>query len=153
MAVAVWSSIAAGLATVTLPEPVSASLYLPATVNLFGLLFALGGMAALASSFDGQRWRTIGILGVWYAFSMLLVIASRISDEWQWLEYFSFFHTYNPQTMVAHPEEACTFWEYQDNAIVGLGLGGHQLVLLGIGLACYVVGAIVFNRREIPAPL
>jgi len=153
LTIAVWCSIAVGLATVTLPDAISAALFIPPAVNLFALLFALGGMAALASSWDSQRWRTIGILGVWYAISMLMTIVSRISENWQWLENLSYFHAYNPQSMVARPEAAWSMWEYKEGAFVGLGFGGHQLVLLGIGVVCYALGAVIFNRREIPAPL
>jgi ABC-type transport system involved in multi-copper enzyme maturation permease subunit len=27
-----------------------------------------------------------------------------------------------------------------------------DLTLLGLGLACYVVAAVIFNRRDIPGP-
>ena len=33
------------------------------------------------------------------------------------------------------------------------GLGSYVVVLFAVGIACYVAGAVVFSRREIPAPL
>jgi hypothetical protein len=59
---------------------------------------------------------------------------------------------YEPQVMVARPDGAWSFVEYQDE-LIGLGSGGRQLVLLGLGLVSYLAGAVVFSRREIPAPL
>jgi hypothetical protein len=55
--------------------------------------------------------------------------------------------------MVALPEEAWSLVAYRDGSVVGLGLGGCQIVLVGLGLVSYAIGAIVFSRREIPAPL
>lgn len=31
--------------------------------------------------------------------------------------------------------------------------GGHVVVLFALGIACYVAGAAIFNRREISAPM
>jgi ABC-2 type transport system permease protein len=153
LASAAWCGTAVGLSRVTLPEPVSAARFIAPAVNLFSLMICLGGMSALASSWGSQRWRTVGLVGTWYVLSTLLTLAGRIADGWQWMGYASFLRAYKPQSMVARPDEAWSLWVYQDGSVVDLGLGGQQLLLLGLGLLCYATGAVIFSRREIPAPL
>jgi ABC-2 type transport system permease protein len=151
---AVWCGTATGIHTVdALSERVSATLFIPPAVNLFALMVCVGGISALASSWDSQRWRTVGLVGAWYAVTLLLEVVGQISDEWQWVSYLSFTTAYEPQAMVARPAEAWSLWTYNDGAVESLGSGGRQLVLLGLGLICYATGAVIFNRREIPAPL
>jgi hypothetical protein len=134
-------------------EHVSATLYIPPAVNLFGLMVCLGGMTSLVSSCDSVRWRTIGLMAGWYVLSMVLTVVSQIADRWHWLGNASFFSAYKPQSMVADPDGAWSLLAYRNGSIVGLGVGGQVVVLFALGIACYVAGAIVFNRREIPAPL
>ena len=153
LAAAAWCGIAMGLATTSLGEDVSAARFIPPTVNLFTRLICIGGVAALVSSWDSQRWRTVGLLGAWYVVSMILEIVSRMVDGWEWVKYFSFMTAYSPQQMAAYPGEAWNLLAYHDGSVVGIGLGGQQLVLLAIGLLRYVAGAVIFNRREIPAPI
>jgi ABC-2 type transport system permease protein len=153
LAIAAWCGTAMGVGTVSMPDQVSMAVFVAPAVNLFGLMVCLGGMSALASSWDSQRWRTIGLMGAWYALAVLLKVVGRVAEGWQWANYASFLSAYEPQAMAARPAEAWAVFAYQDGAVVGLGLGGQQLVLLGLGLVCYAAGAIIFNRREIPAPL
>jgi hypothetical protein len=142
-----------GLATVELPERVPASVFIPPAVNLFGLMVCLGGMSACVSSWDSQRWRTVGIVAAWYVFSTVLEIVGRMTNGWHWLTWLSLLSGYSPQLMVAQPAEAWSIWIYRDGGIAGLGLGGQQLALVGLGMLCYLAGAVIFSRREIPAPL
>ena len=153
LAGAVWCGTAIGVATVPLPGHVSATLFIPPAINLFGLMVCMGGMSALASSWGSQRWRTVGLVGAWYVLSTLLTVAGQAAEGWEWVGYLSFMSAFKTQSMVARPTEAWSVFANQDGAITGLGLGGLQLVLLGLGLLCYIAGAVIFNRREIPAPL
>jgi ABC-2 type transport system permease protein len=153
LAIAVWCGTALGLHSGKLYEHVSAALYVPPTINLFALMVCLGGMTALVSSFDSVRWRTIGLMAGWYVFSTVLTVVSQIAAGWKWLGNLSFVTAYNPQSMVARPNEVWLLLAHQNSSIAGLGLGGQVVVLFAIGIACYVAGAVVFSRREIPAPL
>lgn len=153
LAVAVWCGTALGLHAGQLYEHVSPALYIPPAVNLFGLMVCLGGMAALVSAFDSVRWRTIGLMAGWYVLSTVLAVVSQVSEQWKWLGKASFLSAYKPQTMVALPHEAWSLLAYRNESVVGLGTGGQVVVLFALGIACYVAGAVVFNRREIPAPL
>jgi ABC-2 type transport system permease protein len=153
LAIAVWCGTALGLRGGQLYEHVPAALYISPSINLFALMVCLGGMAALVSSFDSIRWRTIGLMAGWYVISTVLLVISQIADRWKWLGNFSFLSAYKPQSMVAQPDEAWSLLGHQNGAITGIGLGGQVVVLFALGIACYVAGAVVFSRREIPAPL
>lgn len=153
LAAAVWGGLVAGLATVSLDEPVAASLFVPPAINLFAQTACLAAVAALFSSFDSQRWRTVGLMGGFFALSMVLLIASRASEKTGWLACLSILTPYKPQTMVAEPAEAWSLLAHENGAVVGLGSGACQLVFLVVGLGCYAIGAMIFNRRELPAPL
>jgi ABC-2 type transport system permease protein len=153
LAIAVWCGTALGLRAGQLYEHVSAALYIPPTINLFALMICLGGMTALISACDNVRWRTIGLMAGWYVLSTVLAVVSQIADRWNWLGNVSFLTAYKPQSMVASPDAAWSLLTYRNGSIAGLGIGGQVVVLFGLGVACYVAGAIVFNHREIPAPL
>jgi ABC-2 type transport system permease protein len=150
---ATWLGVTIALGTVPLYEKVSAALFLPPASNLFCRMVCIGGVAALVSSWGSQRWRTVGIIVAWYVLSNVLEIVGHAVAGWEWVRYGSFMCAYEPQTMVAHPEAAWSLWTSKDGAIAGLGSGGMQLVLVGLGVLCYIIGAVIFHRREIPAPL
>lgn len=153
LASAAWCGTAVGLATAATPQDVPATRFIPLAVNLFGLMVCLGGMSALASSWESQRWRTVGLMGAWYVGSTILKVVGRMSDGWRWVGHASFMSAFEPQAMAARPAEAWSMLAYRDGAVVGLGLGGQQLVLLGLGLISYAAGAVIFSRRQLPAPL
>lgn len=153
LAFAVWGGTLIGLATVTLPDEVSAARFVAPSVNLFAMTLCVAGMSALASSWESQRWKTVGLMGAWYVLSTVFKVVGRMADGWGWMGYLSFLSAFEPQLLVARPQEAWALFEYEKGAFVGLGMGGQQLVLIGLGLACYVAGAVVFSRRELPAPI
>jgi beta-exotoxin I transport system permease protein len=153
LASAVWCGTAIGLGMSPLYKDVSATLYLPPAVNLFGLMICLGGVSALVSSCDSQRWRTIGVIAAWYVVSTVLTVIGHIAERWHWLGYASIMSAYRPQNMVARSGEAWSLLLYKNGSLAGIGLGGQVIVLFVIGILCYVAGAFIFNRREIPAPL
>jgi hypothetical protein len=153
LALAVWCGTALGLHTGQLYEHLSATLYIAPTLSLFALMVCIGGMSALISSCDSLRWRTIGLMSSWYVFSTVLAVIGQVADRLKWLSNASFLSAYKPQSMVALPDEAWSLLARQNGAVTGLGLGGQVVVLFALGIACYVAGAIIFSRREIPAPL
>ncbi len=152
LALAVWCGTIAGMRSTAVYEQVSATRYIAPTLNLFGLMVCVGGMSALASSWDSQRWRTIGLVAGWYVISAALAILGQISDRWSWVGYMSFLSAFKPQKMVAQSNAAWSLLSHTADH-TGIGLGGMQLVLVAIGLACYAVGEVIFSRREIPAPI
>jgi ABC-2 type transport system permease protein len=138
---AVWCGMAVGIRLLVRAEHVSAAMYIPPTMNMFGLGFALAGVTAAVSSFDRYRWRTIGIMGGFYLISLVLKLVGRMAPDWEAVGYASVFWTFEPQRLVGADGET---WQT---------LAEYNAPLLLVGLAAYVVGAIAFSRRDLPAPL
>jgi ABC-2 type transport system permease protein len=153
LAVGAWCGTAIGLRLSTMYAGVPAGLYAAPAINLFGLMMCVGGIAAFASSLDSQRWRTVGIATAVYVASIVFSVIGNISDRWNWVNYASFVSAYKPQTMVAAYENAWSLFAYRDGTVAGVGLGGLQVVLIALGVLFYALGAVIFCRREIPAPL
>ena len=84
--------------------------------------------------------------------AFILAVVGNIEERWNWVNYLTFMSAYKPQTMVAHPGDAWSILAYRDGS-VAVGLGAFPIVLIGLGVFFYVVGAVIFSRREIPAPL
>jgi len=116
-------------------------LFLPAAVNVFGLMVCMGGLAAGVSACDSYRWRTIGILCGFYVFSLLTKLVGRLSEAFSGIGYLSVFNAYEPQRLVGGGWQA---WQL---------LLQYDGVLIGVGLVGYLIGGIVFIRRDLPAPL
>lgn len=133
----VWSAIALG----PWAGKVDPTRFVPAALNVFGLMVCFAGITACVSAADSYRWRTIGILCGFYVFSLLAKLVGRLSGSLAWVGYLSVFNAYEPQRLVGNPAEA---WQR---------LVVYDGVLLGVGLAAYLLGAVIFAKRDLPAPL
>lgn len=109
--------------------------------NVFGLMVCVAGITAAVSAADNYRWRTIGILCGFYVFSLLAKLVGRMSQTFAWVGWLSILNAYEPQRLVGAVEESLP------------RLAAYDGILLGIGLAAYVVGGAIFRRRDLPAPL
>lgn len=127
--------------------------FLPAAVNLLAVGIFLAGATTLVSACDSYRWRTIAAVGGFYVLAVVLKIVARASDRFDALAYCSFFSAFEPQVLVAQPEGAWA-WRFV-NAQGQAAFGGlaYLTVLVGCGLAAYLAAAVVFARRDLPAPL
>lgn len=134
---AVWSAIAFG----PWAGKVDPARFVPAALNVFGLMVCMGGVSACVSAVDSYRWRTVGILCGFYVFSLLAKLVGRLSGTFAWVGYLSVFNCYEPQRLVGPAAES---WRL---------LATYDGVLLGVGVAAYVLGAVLFARRDLPAPL
>ncbi len=139
---ALWSGLAIGIALIVKDtDRVWPALYVSATFNVFALGFAVAGITTFVSSLDRYRWRTIGIMGGFYAIAIVLKVIARMAPGWQALGRLSIFWPFEPQRLVGNIAD---LWR---------PLVEYNLPLLLIGLICYIAGAIVFCRRDLPAPL
>jgi ABC-2 type transport system permease protein len=152
IALAAWHGTALGLALISLGEPVSANQFLPCILNLFSLSVFIAGLATLASSCDRYRWRTIGLVGAFYAVEMVVKVIGRVSPKMHWMTYFSFFSPFEPQILVADPRRTWSLWIFEDDTLLLGGLG-FNAILLGMALGCYLLAGAIFARRDLPAPL
>ena len=142
----------AGVTFIQLEEPVAIMSLLPAVLNLFALTTFLAGASTLVSSCDHSRGRTIGIMGSFYVFATVLKIVGRISERWHWLLYGSFFTAFEPARL-AMRGDAWQFISWSTDGSWQLGGLGFSGILLGLGAAGFVAGAVIFCRRDLPAPL
>lgn len=113
----------------------------PAAANVFGLMVCMSGIGACVSAADSHRWRTIGVMGGFYVFSIVTKLVGRLSNPLGWCGWLSIFNVYEPQRLVG---PAATSWRL---------LLAYDGVLLGVGLVGYAAGAWLFARRDLPAPL
>jgi len=149
LALSAWLGTWAGLATVTLEDPVTATAFWPAALNLFALALLLAGLSTLLSAGDRYRWRTIGIAVALLIVEIIVKMVGIMAPRLAWLLQLSFVTAYEPQRLVAaalsppFDDTGPAFWPLliQTNAL-----------LIGLGLACYAVAFVIFCRRDLPAP-
>ncbi len=141
-----------GLATVTLDQPAETRVFVPAALNLFAITVFLAGLSTVVSSGTNYRSRTIGIVGGIYAVSMVMKIVGRVVPHWEWLTYISFFTPFEPQLLVGDKARAWAWWVPSGDSFALGGLG-YASILIGLGLLFYGIAAVVFCRRDLPAPL
>jgi ABC-2 type transport system permease protein len=141
-----------------LSEKIKQRDFVPALVNLFSLGVFLAGLATFASSFDRYRWRTIGLVVGFYVVQLIFKVASLASDSLSWLAYCSVFTAYEPEALVSvainSPDETWAVLRFDaEGHFRRLGPLGYDLVLLGLGWAAYLASAVIFCKRDLPAPL
>jgi ABC-2 type transport system permease protein len=141
LAATLLAGVAVGIASGPWAGQVDPTLYIPAVLNVFGLMVCLSGLSACVSAFDVHRWRSIGIMCGFYVASLLTKLVGRMSGTFSWVGTLSVFELYEPQRLVSGTTEA---W---------LLLARYDAVLVGIGLVAYAIGAAAFARRDLPAPL
>ena len=137
---------------------VDAEDFVPGSVNLANLGICLAGIASLASSFDRYRWRTIGLVAGFYVVQTIFKITGMAISEVAWLKKASIFTAYEPQKFIATAvHDAANTWSLvlrdSQGTVWDLGPLGYNLILLGIGIGCYVAATVVFQKRDLPAPL
>jgi ABC-2 type transport system permease protein len=143
---------------VPMRDKVNAGDFLPGAVNLAALGCCLAGITTLVSACDRYRWRTIGLVVGFFVVQSVLKIAGMAIQEVAWLKKLTLFTAYEPQKFIATAvHDAANTWSLvvrdSAGAIIDAGPLGYNLILLGIGLGCYVAAAIVFQKRDLPAPL
>ena len=132
--------------------------FLPAVTNLFCLGFFIAGLACLMSSWDRYRWRTIGIVVGIYLVQMVFYIAGLASEQLSWLLHCTFFTAYEPELFVnillRSPEQ---LWDLVRFDAAGHyerpGPLGSHLLLLILGSCCFLSATLLFQRRDLPAPI
>lgn len=139
--VTLWLGVGVGLALVDLRDEPQWMLYLPSTLNLFALNVAVAGIVTMLSACQSERWKTIGCATGFYIVEVIIKIVSRTWPAGDWLQYFSFQSAYEPQLMAVRADQA---WSLSVS---------HNSILLGLGLVCYLAALVVFEKRDLPAPI
>lgn len=142
---------------VPMRDKVDPAVFWPGAFNLFCLGLAVAGVSTLASACDRYRWRTIGIVSSLYILSMVLKILGLAFDRFWWLKNLSLFTAYEPQRYISiairSPNDNWAFTRLAESGFVELGPLGYNGILLAVGALGYIAAAIVFHRRDLPAPL
>ncbi len=141
MATATGLGTWAGLELIPKMRDIDPCPYIGSAINLFCYAFFLGGATTLLSSADRSRARTVGLMSAFYIGSLLLKVVGKISSNFDWLLYGSFLTAYEPQKFVATPDQAWELALHYDTPLIVAGLG------------CYLAAAVIFTRRDLPAPL
>ena len=137
LALSVWGAVAWG----PWAGKVEPRRFLLPVGNVFGLMVCIAGITASVSAADTYRWRTIGTLCGFYVFSLLAKLVGRMSSAFAWVGYLSIFNAYEPQRLVGDPGVS---WG---------NLLAYDGILLGLAFIAYVIGGVIFCRRDLPAPL
>ncbi len=133
----IWTAVAFG----PWAGKVDPSLFTPAVLNVLGLMTCMAGLAGLVSAAGSHRSHAIGIMCGFYVVSLLAKLVGRMSDRFEAVGWLSVFNAFEPQRLVAGTAES--WWL----------LARYDAILVGIGLSAFVAGAIIFARRDLPAPL
>jgi ABC-2 type transport system permease protein len=151
----------AKLVDTPLSELVSPSLYIASTINLVALGIMVFSLSVFMSSWDLYRWRTIGLVIGIYILQFLLFVLSKSTPRTRFLMPLSFFGAYQPDWMVqaigseSMPMFALYRISKQANGFLGdfeIGPLGYTSILLALSCILYTLAAIIFHRRDLPAP-
>jgi ABC-2 type transport system permease protein len=140
LAACCWLGTWMGLVTVGI-QGVSSRVFVPGAANLFALTVFLAGVTTLFSSWETYRSRTIGLAGALFMISLIIKVVARMAPQLDWLLYFTFLAAYEPQVMIVRPDEAWAISLRYDGVLIGLGAVG------------YIGAAVIFCRRDLPAPV
>ncbi len=116
------------------------------------------GLSAAMSSWDRYRWRTIGIVVGFYIVETVIELTGMAVEGCGWMLNFTFFSAYEPVAFITQttrqPETIWSFWSDKSmGRIPDLGPMGCNSALLLMGAIGLIAAALVFTRRDIPAPL
>jgi hypothetical protein len=88
---------------------------------------------------------------------MILKILGMAFERLAWLKNLSLFTAYEPQKFISiavrSPEDTWSFTRLVEDGVVELGPMTFNGILLAVAAAGYVAAAIVFQKRDLPAPL
>ncbi|MGB7344023.1 MAG: ABC transporter permease subunit [Pirellulaceae bacterium] len=141
---------------VPLSERVDVLAYAAPTFHLFAFGFFVLALATLFSSMDRYRWRTVGgVVGV-YIVQLVMFGLGKAAMSLSWLLNMSFFSCYKPQKMTAIVGDNGLWgpWSLTEMAPdAALPPLMYPLLLIGLGTLFYIIAAVWFDRRDLPAPL
>ena len=147
LCVMLWLGTLAGAWLAGFPQEegtlhVDPATFLPGLIAVAPLLFAVSGLTMALSSAGRSRNRVLG-LAVIVALAMFLVnLVGQLWPPMENVRFFTVFYYFQPQPMILKPD-----WYAMPEVWSRLG------VLVGLGSAGYALALVIFNRRDVPAPL
>lgn len=128
------SEIALAAGAVAFGGDITARGLVQLAVALTCFLIAFAGLATLASALASERSKAAGVVGGMGLLMYLLWVLAGLTEEAQWLRFFSLFTVYDPQA-----------------AMLGELPWYKPVIQLLVGLAAAVAAHIAFARRDIVA--
>ncbi len=141
---------------VPLVQRVNAWTYAAPTFHLFAFGYFLLGLASMCSAFDRYRWRTVGAVVGFYVIQVVMIGLGKATDKLSWLQSMTFISCYKPQKVAALVPEHGLYAPWGIETPVPDGMFPpliYPLILFALGTVFYAIAAIVFSRRDLPAPL
>jgi ABC-2 type transport system permease protein len=140
-----WLGVRLGLAVSDFEQSPTWLDIAPAPANFVGLGVFITGLATFVSAVVRTRGAAVGLVIGFYVVQIAFMIIGRVSEQFRWMRWSTILSAYEPTllTLALH-REPDKFWPmfYQYNAWL-FGLGGLLLAL----------SAVIFCRRDVPAPL
>jgi len=140
-----------------LRDKVDTTVFIPAAFALACLGAMLAGVSTLMSSWDRYRWRTIGIVAGFYVVSVIVKLVGMAYESLHFLVYGSVFTAYEPEAFVKaadlNPASAWQFMSQNADGSWVIGPLGYDFALLALSAVCFIAAGVVFQRRDLPAPL
>ena len=89
---------------------------------------------------------------------VIVKVVGLASDSWSWLLYLTVFTAYEPEHFVQiadrSPERAWSWFLYDERGEwLAYGPLWYDGLLIALGSACFAAAFLIFQRRDIPAPL
>lgn len=142
---ATWIGTVVGINFVDLEKPVPAMPFIAASANIAAVGFFLTGLTTLLSSFDHSRSRTIGIMVAFCSVEGVLGIIARQANEFPMLKKLTFFSLYQPQTLVHQ-------WVEKPELLADTVFDCYAPLIVA-GLLSFAAASVIFQQRDLPAPL
>lgn len=139
-----------------LSERVDARAFAAATFSLFALGFLLLGLSTLLSSIDRYRWRTIGFVMGIYVLQFVMFVLGKAAKPIQWLQSMSFFNCYRPQKLSTLVTDGGLSAPWSLGTVMPESMFPplvYPMILIAMGIGCYLLAAKFFTTRDLPAPL
>lgn len=140
----------------SLSERVDTRAFTAATFNLFAFGFFLLGLSTLLSSIDRYRWRTIGIVTAIYVLQLVMFGLGKAAKSLEWLQGLSFFNCYRPQKLSTLVTNGDLWAPWSLKTAMPESMFPplvYPMILILMGVVCYLMAARLFSTRDLPAPL
>ena len=116
------------------------------------------GLTAMLSAYDRFRWRTLGIAIGIYFLSAMAKLGSMAAAGFWWMKYLTYFSFYDSVLFIKlydeDPASQLVLANWSDTGeYIGVGPAGCNLLLVVLGVSFLLIGARVFDTRDLPAPV
>lgn len=145
VASATWLAMLSGLATLDFGEGITTTTYLPAYFNLLSVGVFFLGTATLASAVVNARSQAVALIVGFYVVEFTCRVMGMLSPQVAWLKRITFMSLYQPTLL--------TIGTQTDPATYRPLLWQYNVTLTLLGLGAIGVAAVIFCRRDLPAPL